>query len=849
MEKNLLERKVPVELLNQEARKEKLAIPPISEMHYYFTRKPLICARMSIAGAILGADAIRESEDFNRLVGIDPSLKKRAFKNIPIELINKINSKYPDGIMMLDPFGGGGMIPFEAIRMGLNVTAMDYSPVSYLIMKGTIEYPLKYGRPIDEKTGESRLYADVKKYSEQIFRKLNSEYSYLYPMHGTKHVRAYIHAWAVECPTCGKTTPLVNNWWLDSKEKTRLDYKIRDACLEFSIVKNSNLKEGNIKGGHATCLYCAADIANEKIMEDISKNERELILAVYLDDRSFELPLASDINAMEGAKKYLQVNSAELSKFIPSEALPMDIRSKRYLSYFYRLFNPRQLLVLSSFAKEARKIVEELSKQDREYATVIGTYLSMILSKHVNYNSRCTCWHNSFRKIAHSLTNRGISMMWTHAETNPFEKFSGSLISNIHDVLLGLKFATDELNRNTLDKRRKPTFELHQGSILSWVPGKKFKFIITDPPYYDDVQYPELMQFFQVWHSRIVGDFLGIPATPSTSEELSVSRTRDAATFEKRLFIAVKRLYDALEDDGVLVMFYVHSSIEGWKYLLESLRKTGFHVTSTITLMTESEGNVIARGNSSIFHSLVITARKRQGNKTASIIEVEEEVRKKIEENYQDLEKTYGKDRMNLMVAASGMVIETITQYSSIKSFTKNTADYALEIGQRFLIEAFARRTLDIDRVDSKTIVYSWFRHSLRDSVDYSEFNQTLKALGTTEDAIADIIERPTKDRSKVRLLDFTERGALEIDGMEPLIAQSIIDAVHIVLRGYMRGGLTATKEAVNSSPFGRKTILNMIEALGKIYLTRPSYKEGEICKKFIEEWNGIYGNGQKELH
>jgi adenine-specific DNA methylase len=372
---------------------------------------------------------------------------------------------------------------------------------------------------------------------------------------------------------------------------------------------------------------------------------------------------------------------------------------------------------------------------------------------------------------------------------------------------------------------------------------RKFKFIITDPPYYDDVAYPELLQFFQVWHHRTLGDLLSIPSTPSVSEEISVGGDRDEETFEKRLQVAIRKMHGLLDDDGVLTMFYAHSSVKGWKYVLEALRKVGFHVTSTVTLMTESEENFLARGKSSVFHSLVITARKRRGDKTTTIMDVEEEIRRKIEENYPNLEKTYGKkDRMNLIVAVSGMVIETITAYSDVTSFAKNTADYALEMGQRFLIEAFAKRTLDVDHADSKTMVYTWFRSNpIQDYIDFSEFNQTLKALGTGEEAVANIIERAKDDRSKVRLLDFSERGTLEIDGTEPLTAQSIIDAVHISLRAYLRGGITAAKDSVSSSPFGSKVILNTMDALSKIYATKGNYREGEVCSKFLEEWHAIY--------
>ena len=236
----------------------------------------------------------------------------------------------------------------------------------------------------------------------------------------------------------------------------------------------------------------------------------------------------------------------------------------------------------------------------------------------------------------------------------------------------------------------------------------------------------------------------------------------------------------------------------------------------------------------------MITARKRTEDKKASILDVEEEIRRNMEERYPDLERLYGKDRMNLMVAASGIVIETITKYSEVTSFTRNTADYALEMGQRYLIEVFAKNNLKVDNVDAKTMVYTWLRHSPIDEVDYSEFNQTLKALGASEETVSDIIYKAKGKGNKVRLLDFSERGTLEIDGMEPLLAASLIDAVHIALRAYMKGGIVAAKEKIEHSTFGRSAILNTIEALGRLQATKTGYSEGEVCAKFMEDWNAL---------
>ncbi|MCX8203844.1 MAG: hypothetical protein N3H32_05965, partial [Nitrososphaeria archaeon] len=396
---------------------------------------------------------------------------------------------------------------------------------------------------------------------------------------------------------------------------------------------------------------------------------------------------------------------------------------------------------------------------------------------------------------------------------------------------------------STLGESKRPLkAEFFNASTLSWSPNRKFKFIITDPPYYDDVQYPEILQFFQVWHARTVGDLFGFGPCPDTAEELSVGRERDEETFERRMLVAIRRLYDLLEDDGILTVFFVHKKVEAWKYLLEALRKCGFKVTSTIALWTEGAENVIARGKSSIFHSLLLTARKRVDNKKASIIEVEEEIGRRMLERYPELERIYGRDRVNLMVAASGIVIEVVTSYSEITSFTKDLPEYALEAGQRFLVEAFARRVLELERVDPQTMLYVWLRHEPDEWIDYTEFNQTLKAMGLSEGAILGLVE---KDGGRVRLLDFKERASLEVDGMEPLAASTLIDAAHLALREYLRRGAGSAVEYASKSPFGAGSVLKVVKALAEICATNAGYEEGRVAKKFLEDWKGM---GQARL-
>jgi len=683
------------------------------------------------------------------------------------------------------------------------------------------------------------------RYANEIIDRLQKELGEFFPDHDGFQTRYYIHAWAVECPVCKRITPLAANWDLDVTKRIGLRPSVKDGVLGFEITKGKKIPQGSLHYGKGTCVFsdCMKSIPNEHIVKDISENEREMLLAVYLENGEFVSPREEDRKALEKAREYLKKNMSELAPYIPNEIMHAESNCMRYLTYWFRLFNPRQLLVHATTVSEIRKILNKLVTKDPDYAAAIGTYLSMTLSKHLMRNCRSAVWNRHRVSPEHIFTNRRPSMMWIHPEINPFVKAAGSLVNSINNVLKGLRFLVDEHEpkQTILEPDKKiSTAEIINDSILSWRPKRKFSLIVTDPPYYNDVQYPELLQFFQVWHSRTIGDLLNISPIPSTSEELSVSLNtdeRDDEIFETRMLLAINRLNDLLEDDGVLVIFYAHKSIEGWKYVLEALRKSGFNVTSTHTLRTEG-GSGLPEGKSSVFHSLLITARKRLGECTISIADLEDEVRKKIEERYDDLVQLYGDDRVNLMVAASGIVIETITGYSEIESFTKNTADYALEIGQQYLIELFAKRSLNIDFVDPKTMLYVWFRYSPQKVLPFSEFNQTLKAMGMDEVDVSDIIH---KEKSNVRLLDFSERGALEINGADPLMVTSVIDAVQMILRGYMRGGISEATPLVRKSPYGEENLLHTIEGLAKLASIRPGYEEGEICRKFLKDWGIIY--------
>jgi putative DNA methylase len=323
-------------------------------------------------------------------MGLDTTLAQRGYRRVPSDLLRRIKERYPEGVTVLDPFAGTGMILFEALRLGCDVVGIDYNPVACLIMRCTLEYPLKYNAI--NKDGQFKLYSDVKFYAEKIYSSLKEKLVRFYPPYKGKEVKAYIHAWAVKCPYCGRETPIVQNWWLSSQDGLYLGYQIEGDRITYSV-KRGEAPEGNMKGGEATCLFCTQSIKNDHIVEDISKNEREHLLALYLGNGEFAVADEEQKRGLEDARQYLKEHLSELSSFIPTESMNDESAANRYLKQWHRLFNPRQLLVLVSLASEIKKAVDEIkAREGDEYAAAIGSYLSMVLAKHVDYNSRSAGW-------------------------------------------------------------------------------------------------------------------------------------------------------------------------------------------------------------------------------------------------------------------------------------------------------------------------------------------------------------------------------------------------------------------------------------------------------------------------
>ena len=224
----LIETFFPSNLINPIALREKKGRPPIFALHYYWTRKPLAVIRPILLASILPSTF--NHQQYLKLCGISPNSEdqKAIYKITPskndLELLRRITDFDLSQFHLMDPFGGGGSIPFEALRYGLNVIVNEYNPLAWLILNATLKYP--YLLP-------DNFFEDFDMYFNQIFNQLKTEFGDLFPDFDGEKVGAYIYCWKVICPYCKRETPLISNWNLCSKKNIK-------KSLEPLIKKKKN---------------------------------------------------------------------------------------------------------------------------------------------------------------------------------------------------------------------------------------------------------------------------------------------------------------------------------------------------------------------------------------------------------------------------------------------------------------------------------------------------------------------------------------------------------------------------------------------------------------------------------
>jgi putative DNA methylase len=648
----LIEVSIPLEDINRESAREKsIRHGHPSTLHLWWARRPLAACRAILFAQLVDdpsahpekfpdessqkAERERLHDIIRRLVIWENIHDEGLLKEARDEIWKSCDGHPPP---ICDPFAGGGSIPLEAQRLGLEARASDLNPVAVLINKALIEIPPKFaGRPpVFPGAAASRmswpgatgLAEDVRRYGQWMRDEAEKRIGHLYPkakIGGTEAtVIAWIWARTVTCPNpaCGGTMPLVRSFWLGKKKgKERYVHPVPDGNrVRFEIAGPDGLpREGTVSRNGAVCLLCGTPVPLAYIRAEGQAGRigaQLMAIAAEGKRQRYYLPPSDEHEKAADVPRPDDVPDAEVS------LNTWNVKVSNYgMRTWADLFTSRQLTALTTFTdlvKETRTWLLANSA-DPAYANAVATYLALVTSRVADRNSTICTWDCSpkMESLRNTFARQAIPMTWDFGEGNVLGQGSG----NVSDAAGWVASVLDLLPAAT-------TADANQADAVSidYASG----LVATDPPYYDNVGYADLSDFFYVWLRRslaeVYPDLMGTVLTPKADELIADPHRQGGrqqaehffqAGFEK-VFIRIGEY--ALDGFPITVVYGFKQSetdghgghaSTGWETLLEGMIKSGWAVTGTWPMRTELANRIKALDTNSLASSIVLACRPR----------------------------------------------------------------------------------------------------------------------------------------------------------------------------------------------------------------------------------------------
>ena len=715
--KKLIEVALPLDAINAACAREKsIRHGHPSTLHLWWARRPLAAARAVIFAQMVNDPGYQQGAGFKYGVNKEKAEieRERLFKIIE-ELVlwentnNEavlararaeirrswhetcaLNKGHPQAAELFnpdklpafhDPFAGGGALPLEAQRLGLESYASDLNPVAVTINKAMIEIPPKFAglapvAPAPELKGKSSqdmfsqpwrgaqgLAEDVRRYGAwmraqaqqrigQLYPKIEitpamaAERPDLKPLLGQQlTVIAWLWARTVRSPNPAFShaeVPLVSTFVLSSKagKEAYVEPIIEDDGYRFTVKLGTppeSAKDGTklSRGAKFQCLLSDTPIEPKHIYAEANAGRmREKLMAIVAEGARGRVYLAATVEHEAIARK-------AAPEWRPEVAMPENPRwfsPPLYgLKTYGDLFTPRQLVALSTFSDLVPEAIERCTqdaiaagllddgigldaggKGATAYAQAVGVYLAFTIDKATDYWSSICTWHSSRELIRNTFGRQAIPMTWDYAETNPFSDSAGNVSSGADWTKKVLELLPAFVEGSAVQADA-------QTQIVS-----DSKVISTDPPYYDNIGYADLSDFFYVWLRRSLKPiFPGLFATLAVpkAEELIATPYRHAGKAQAEAFFldgmtcAMHNLAEQAHPAFPITIYYAFKQAEtkgeagthstGWETFLEAVLSAGFALTGTWPMRTELGNRMIGSGTNALASSIVLVCRKR----------------------------------------------------------------------------------------------------------------------------------------------------------------------------------------------------------------------------------------------
>ena len=817
--KRLIEESFPVKEVSAESAHEKnIRRGHISTLHIWWARRPLASSRATAYASLTPApkDTDEWNQKRNFIIGLskwENSLNSQLIERARKEILDA-NGGVPPKV--LDPFGGGGSIPLEALRLGCETYSNDLNPVAVLIQKCTLEYPQKYGRPKEVAAEDTLsgvatrnpLLEDVKKWGGWVLAEAKEELEKFYPQEEDGSIPiGYIWARTIPCqnPSCGAEIPLMRQFWLANKPKKKVALYpyVENGEVNFRIVGDGYIlmpdgfdpTKGTISRAVAVCPVCGGTVeANltRKLFREGKAGERMVAVVSHKPGtagKRYRVTTHADFAVFRDAEAHLVKKRDQLTlewgiDAVPDEPLPprgtLGFRVQGYgILKWGDLFNTRQKLTLITFVEKVKVTFEKImaERADAEYAKAVMSYLALVLSRHSSYNATLCWWEPLGERGFNVFGRQALPMVFDYSEQNPY----GFLTGNWSGQLEITSEILTHLNSTFFPQSATVT---HSSATTIPYPSNFFDAVFTDPPYYDNVPYSYLSDFFYVWLKRTLGDLYPelfcTPLTPKRNEIVAYSHgaggfEEGKQFFEESLKLSFQEIHRVLKPSGLAVIAYAHKSTEGWETLINSLLDSGLIVTGAWPLRTEMTGRLRAQESAALASSIYIVARKMDREPTGFYNEVKEKMRVHLNAKLHRLWEE-GLSGADFFIAAIGSAIEVFGKYENVMDYEGNivradrllddvreiATDYAV---RQILRNGFAGEISDLTRF---YVLWRWEFGEAR--VNFDEARKLAQCCGV--DLAREWGGRGfiVKEKQFIRVLGAQSRDMDDLNGTRELI-------------------------------------------------------------------------------
>lgn len=664
--KKLIEVDLPLEDINREsARERSIRHGHPSTLHLWWARRPLAACRAVIFASLVDdpstyldePQAQEEREDLHEIISelvkwentnnenvlakaryeIARSIARSQSETAPTDadaILHYLAEKAPP---IYDPFCGGGSIPLEAQRLGLCARASDLNPIAVLLNKALIELPPTFHNqpPINPDTdslegwrGTSGLAHDIRYYGRWMREEAYRRIGHLYPRAQlSDRTEATVIAWlwvrTVTCsnPACRVPMPLTKTFQLSRRRgnvhwiRPVIDRASRS--LSF-IVQTNNVgvpDRGTVNRAGVTCITCGTSVRLEYVREEARNgNMKEVMAAIVAEGdrgRLFFSPNNVHIETALSAQPSWRPRGT-----IPEQALGISLQNYG-ITQWHQLFTDRQLTTLTTLSDlipEVRACILRDGATD-QYADALCTYLALAIGKTADGGCKGATWKNSGDFIAQIFTLPAIPIIWDFAEANPFSDSTQNWMGQIEWIAKAVERLPTVVN----------TAEVYQADAATTPHTEDSPIILTDPPYYDNIGYADLSNFFYIWLRAAIRDiypelFAGM-GTPRDEEMIASRRFENSRDrFEELLHKVLQRIRERCSGQFPISIFYAYKQQEeeregrtstGWEAMLTAIISAGFQITATWPMRTERSARPRAHGANALASSVVLVCRSR----------------------------------------------------------------------------------------------------------------------------------------------------------------------------------------------------------------------------------------------